>query len=296
MGEILIGTAGWSYEDWKGRVYPSRPGTRFDPLAYLTRYFDLIEINVSFYRLPRPDTVSSWLRRSSAAPNFRFLIKAPRSWTHPRRDQPPDSVAAFRLLAELLAAEGRLAAILLQFPWSFRNERASRDRVATLREALHGLPVAVEVRHESFGKPAWPAWLAHRDCLAVNVDQPDLEACLRLTNWQAPSGAYYRLHGRNRDAWFDSSAGRDGRYDYLYGPEELAAIAAGIREVASSTGQVLVVANNHYLGQAAVNGLQLKALFSGERVAVPASLLRHYPQLASIALPCTEDQGELFGI
>ena len=50
--DILVGPAGWSYADWRGRVYPERAGTKFDTLALVARYFDTVEINSSFYYPP----------------------------------------------------------------------------------------------------------------------------------------------------------------------------------------------------------------------------------------------------
>ncbi len=294
MGEILIGTAGWSYPDWKGRVYPPRPGSRFDSLAYLADYFDLIEVNASFYSLPRPETVRSWLARTAHVPGFQFILKAPGAWTHPRQNFRPAPVPAFRELAELMAAEGRLAAVLVQFPWSFRHADDSRNRIDELRDSLEGLPLAVEVRHGSFADGVWPRWLLSRSCLPVNIDQPPVGEGLGLTDWSAPGGAYFRLHGRNEANWFDESAGRDGRYDYLYGPEELSSLGDAIQRTMDTSERVLVVANNHFLGQAVVNALQLKARFAGGPIAVPAALIPHYPALAEIALPELGGQGDLF--
>ena len=67
--KIRVGPAGWSYEDWKGRVYPTEAGRGFDPLAYLAQYFDTIEINSSFYRPPTPTMTQSWVRRVESQPS-----------------------------------------------------------------------------------------------------------------------------------------------------------------------------------------------------------------------------------
>lgn len=294
MAKIRIGTAGWSYEDWKGTVYPPRPGARFDPLAYLAGYFDLVEVNVTFYRLPRPEVVASWLKRTAAHPGFRFVLKAPSSWTHPRRDEARATTAAFRELADLLAAGGRLGGVLLQFPWSFRDVAANRDRVEALLTELSGLPAAVEVRHGGFARGDWSEWLAARGALPVNVDQPVIGDSLPLAAIATKRAAYFRLHGRNRESWFDAQAGRDARYDYLYGEAELDEIASRIQEGAAEAAELFVVANNHFRGQAAVNALQLRARLTGERVAVPPYLLASYPGLERIALPPDRRQGELF--
>ncbi len=298
MGDILFGTAGWSYEDWNGRVYPAHPGPRFDALAHMARYFDLVEVNVSFYRLPRPETVAAWVRRVEDRPDFTFILKGPADWTHPGQaglGSGKVEVEDFRTLAEILAESGRLAAVLLQFPWSLRDGAAARDRIAALRESLADLPVAVEVRHGSFEGDDWPRWLTERDTIPVNVDQPVLGDSLHLSRWRGAGASYFRLHGRNAAAWFDRGAGRDARYDYLYEGEAVGELAAAIGEVARDAAPVFVVANNHYLGQAAVIALQLKAHFAGRRIPLPPTLLPHYPRLARIALAEEGEQGDLFG-
>ncbi len=298
MGDILFGTAGWSYEDWKGRVYPAHSGSRFDPLAYLARFFDLVEVNASFYRLPHPETVVSWIRRVQDRPDFQFILKCPAAWTHPENTglaQGEATVADFRRLAEILAEADRLGAVLLQFPWSLRDGPSTRDRIALLRERLTGLPVAVEVRHGAYAGEDWPRWLLRQNALPVNVDQPLIGDSLPLTRWRGAEASYFRLHGRNRKTWFDRRADRNARYDYLYGEDEQRELAAAIETVARDGPPVFVVANNHYLGQAPVVALQLKAHFAGQRIPLPPTLLPHYPPLAGIALAEDGDQGDLFG-
>jgi uncharacterized protein YecE (DUF72 family) len=81
---IRIGPAGWSYKDWEGIVYPQKPGAKFDPLEYLARFFDTIEINSSFYRPFTPNTAASWVSRVAAADNFLFTAKLHRVFTHER--------------------------------------------------------------------------------------------------------------------------------------------------------------------------------------------------------------------
>jgi uncharacterized protein YecE (DUF72 family) len=294
MARILVGTAGWSYADWCGHVYPERAPAGFDPLRLLAAHFDLVEINVSFYRLPRPEVVTGWLRRVRDREHFRFLLKAPRDWTHVAPDQAPAPAGPFVALARELAAAGRLGAVLLQFPWSLRAGAAARARIGTLRDRLPGLPVAVEVRHGSFADPDWAPWLLAHECLPVNVDQPALPACLALGTDCGREAAYFRLHGRNAANWF-AATGRDARYDYLYTPAELEAIAVRVEAAAQRVPLLFLVTNNHFRGQAAVNALQLRARLLGRPVPVPPRLLASYPALAAVAAPPPpQAQAELF--
>jgi uncharacterized protein YecE (DUF72 family) len=81
-GRILVGPAGWSYQDWEGQVYPKPKPRGFDPLRYLARYFDTVEINSSFYRIPAAKTTQQWVDRVSEHPDFRFTSKLWQGFTH----------------------------------------------------------------------------------------------------------------------------------------------------------------------------------------------------------------------
>ena len=118
---IRVGPAGWSYKDWEGIVYPQKPGAKFDPLEYLARFFDTIEINSSFYRPFTPSTAKSWVRRVAAANDFRFTAKLHRVFTHERGKANAEDEKAVREGMDVLAGNGSLGAMLLQFPWSFKN-------------------------------------------------------------------------------------------------------------------------------------------------------------------------------
>jgi len=69
---IRVGPAGWAYKDWEGIVYPKPKPQGFDPVAYLTRDFDAIEINSSFYGPPRPAAAKAWAKHAGGNPRFRF--------------------------------------------------------------------------------------------------------------------------------------------------------------------------------------------------------------------------------
>src|SRR5262245_39914331 len=121
--DILVGPAGWSYADWRGRVYPEGAGSRFDTLAFVARYFDTVEINSSFYHPPSVETARSWLRRIEHNPNFIFTAKLNRRFTHERGKATSEDEKAFREGMDPLREAGKLGALLMQFTWSFKNER-----------------------------------------------------------------------------------------------------------------------------------------------------------------------------
>ncbi len=279
---IRVGVAGWDYPDWNGVVYPTAVSRRFDRLAHVARLVDVIEINSTFYRPAAPATAAAWLARTLDLPDFRFAAKVHRSWTHePYADLDQavrDTLAGLRPLHEA----GRLIALLVQFPQSFRYSESSLARLEALAPLLEGWPWVVEVRHASWESEAAERWFARRGVGWCAVDQPRAgSAQARLVPRVTAPIAYLRLHGRNATDWFRPDAGRDARYDYLYTRaqvEELAAIAQRMAERAES---LVVVQNNHFRGQAVANALQMKHLLGGPRPLAPHALVAAFPELAA---------------
>ncbi len=287
---IRVGVAGWDYEDWKGPVYPVPAPRGFDPLAWLSGWFDVVEVNSTFYHPAAPRTVRSWLERVSGRPGFRFTAKAWRRLTHDRTPFGAGEVAQVRDGLEILAAEGRLGAVLLQFPWSFRRDPENRAWLREVTSALRGLPLVLEVRHASWDVPELFASLAGQGIGFVNLDQPLFPGSLGPTAVATARVGYVRIHGRNARDWFRAGASRDERYDWLYAPDDLRPWAERARELAASpqVTDVYVVTNNHFGGQEVVNALQLRSMVEERRVEAPATLWDRFSgALAPFAEPVT---------
>ncbi|HEV8259575.1 MAG TPA: DUF72 domain-containing protein [Burkholderiales bacterium] len=290
---IHVGPAGWSYKDWTGIVYPREPGRGFDSLSFVGRYFDLVEVNSSFYRLPEARMVASWVRRTHDT-SLRFTFKLTRSFTHERGDvAQADRDAYLQGIAPAVQA-GKLGAILMQFPWSFRNTPEALEWIARLRDSFGQHPLVVEVRHASWDDPETRERLQRLGIGFCNIDQPRLRGCLGPTAYRTSPIAYFRFHGRRADKWFTENIQSHERYDYLYPEDELRPWVPRIREAGEGAEQVFVVANNHYRGQGPANALQLRALIEGHPVNVPDTLLKAFPQLESVSVK-PAGQSSLFG-
>src|ERR1044072_1149723 len=159
---IRIGPAGWSYKDWETVVYPQKPGKSFDPLEYLSRFFNTIEINSSFYRPPTPSTTKSWANRVAENKEFAFTAMLNRLFTHERGKATKKDEKEFRTGMDVLAKAGKLGAVLLQFPWSFKNTADDRVYLAKLLEQFSRYPLVLEVRHTSWNSPEVYVWLTDR--------------------------------------------------------------------------------------------------------------------------------------
>jgi uncharacterized protein YecE (DUF72 family) len=280
---ISIGVAGWDYPDWSGIVYPASSGRGFDRLAWIARFVDAVEINVTFYRPAAPRVAETWIRRVASRASFRFTAKSHRSWTHEPVDDPRTVVAPTLAGLAPLKEAGLLGALLVQFPQSFHWTPANAERLARLLDAVNDWPVVVEGRHISWDDDRAAAFLREREVGWCVVDQP------RVGKVTAPARprvtapvAYLRLHGRNEGAWFAENAGRDARYDYLYAESELAPLADAARGMASQAKALYVIANNHFRGQALANALQLSHLIRDDKPDAPDELVAAYPALTDI--------------
>ncbi len=276
---IRVGVAGWDYPDWTGPVYPSLEARSMDRLAFLARYVDVLEINVTFYRPASPHAARSWLRRTPAG--LAFTAKLHRSITHERATPTPESVEPTLDGLRPLLEAGRLLGLLAQFPHGFRCDEAAQGRLAALAECLVGWPWVVELRHADWHTSAAIDWLARLGAGWCVVDQPRIGATAGATPRVLGSLGYLRLHGRNAANWFRADAGRDVRYDYLYAGAEIDEMACVARAIAEQAAQVVVVQNNHFRGQALVNALQLKHRLSGSRPPAPETIVAAYPALAA---------------
>jgi uncharacterized protein YecE (DUF72 family) len=230
-GKIKVGVAGWSYKDWEGIVYPASLKSA-GKLAYIAQYFDLVEINTSFYGPIKPETGREWCRIvADENPNFVFTAKLYRGFTHspianvqstsaetirPESGDEADTKRGF----DVLASQGRLGAVLAQFPISFKYDDENRAYLEKLLPRFSEYPLVLEIRHSSWNRPEVLEWLASTGVGLCNIDQPLLGRAIRPAAHATSAVGYVRLHGRNYKNWFAESNVRD-RYDYLYSEKEL---------------------------------------------------------------------------
>lgn len=270
---IRIGPAGWSYKDWEGTVYPPH-GSRFDPLQYLAGYFDTVEVNSSFYRIPPPSHSKSWCRRVAFNRDFAFTTKLYRGFTH-ERDAPDADVAAFRNYLDPFAEAGCLGAVLIQFPWSFKESGETEKRLEVLFTQFAAYPKALEVRHGTFQNDAFLRFLRERDVAFVNIDQPLFSDSVKPSASVTSPIGYVRLHGRNYKKWFAHDESWE-RYDYLYSKEELEPWVERVEAMAGEAQEVFVITNNHFRGQAIANAVDMAGAL-GMNVKVPPTIKESFP-------------------
>jgi len=296
---IRVGPAGWDYPDWRGVVYPNTRKTKtFDELAYLARFFDTIEINSTFYRPGDPRAAAGWVKRVAHNPGFKFTAKLWKRFTHERSGAwTADEVKLAGAVLDPLQEAGRLGAVLLQFPWSFKRDDATEEWLRDVLAAFAAYPLVLEVRHASWNSPDVLERLTERGVGIVNVDQPLFGKSIAPAAHTTGAVAYVRMHGRNYQDWFRKSADRNQRYDYLYTADELRPWVARIEEMAArpTTRELYAVTNNHHLGKAPTNAGMIEAMLAHRKVALPPTLVARYPaQLEPFAVADPAADGALF--
>jgi uncharacterized protein YecE (DUF72 family) len=291
---IYVGTAGWSYKDWEGIVYPPQLKKSQHPVEYLAQYIDVLEINTSFYGHIKPEWGKLWCRKARTVnPEFQFTAKLNRAFTHSpiaviesssaeTIDPKEEDERLAKDGLDSIAIEGMLGALLAQFPISFKNTDRNRDYLDSVIEKFKQYPLVVEVRHNSWTNEGTLRYFSEKGVAFCNIDQPRLGKAVRPSQHVTSPLAYVRLHGRNYEQWFDSDS-RNDRYNYLYTDPELQSWKVRIDAIAAKANKTFVVANNHFEGKAAVNALQLRHMITGRSVPVPATLLQRYWELNEIA-------------
>jgi uncharacterized protein YecE (DUF72 family) len=290
---VYVGTAGWSYKDWDGVVYPSQIKKSQHPVGYLAQYIDMLEVNTSFYGHIKPEWGKLWCRMARASnPQFQFTAKLNKAFTH-SPIAVVESTSAETIKAtvedeqlakaglESIAVEGMLGALLAQFPISFKNTYNNREYLDSVIERFKAFPLVIEVRHNSWTNEGTLRYFAKKGIAFCNIDQPLLGNAITPSDHVTAPVGYVRLHGRNYEQWFDSDS-RNDRYNYLYTDPELRSWKTRIDTIAEKAEKTFVVANNHFEGKALVNALQLKHMVTGRSVRMPEMLLEKYWELGEI--------------
>jgi uncharacterized protein YecE (DUF72 family) len=285
----------------------------FDELSFYAEHFNTVEVNSTFYGQPRAEVCRKWAARTPD--DFEFSVKLYQKFTHPgmykkalaqslSRSAGPDrldfgaapergalealgrpnqaDLDEFRRGIEPLAAKGKLGILLAQFPPSFKDLPASRERLGALLRAFADYPVAVELRHRSWSdqmgetlellNPFKAAW--------VQIDEPKFRFSIRQNYLPNIEGSYYmRLHGRNAEKWWRHDTA-DDRYDYFYSADELKDFSETADAARRLVKKAYLYTNNHYSAKSVANAAMIKQQL-GEPLTgeYPEEFLARYPDL-----------------
>ena len=294
MDNLLLGTSGYDYPEWKGVFYPADL-KRKDFLPYYSTVFNALELNFSFYGLPTAERLLSFYERSEG--RLAFSVKANRLLTHEISGGWKVVADDFKAALNPLLQKDCLCAVLFQFPQSFHYTDENRIYLARLISEFEGFPVMIEFRHREWIRESVFAGLEERGASLVFCDMPmcrmaqttiisnyanGADRCMpKLKN--LPAGdffgegtrldtspfvgktAYIRLHGRNAEAWYcheerEGEKNGSGRYRYDYSDAELEEFLPVIQSARKAGKQTMIFFNNHPDGSGAKNARRLKEM------------------------------------
>jgi uncharacterized protein YecE (DUF72 family) len=235
---IRIGTSGWHYKHWVGNFYPEKCQVS-KMLAHYYSQFDTVELNNSFYMLPKIETMRCW--RDATPNNFEFAVKASRFLTHNKKLKEPEN-ALNNFLPRAEALGEKLGPILFQLPPKWR---INLDR---LKEFLEALPkyhrYTFEFREPSWLVPQVYALLRTHNAAFCIYELAGFHTPIEITaDW-----TYVRLHGPG------------GKYQGSYSDEILRTWAKRIAQWSKELKSIYVYFDNDQAGYAAENALRLKRL------------------------------------
>jgi uncharacterized protein YecE (DUF72 family) len=224
-------------------------------LSYYARYFTLVEVDSSYYKIPDPRAVDSWVRQTPD--DFIFDVKAFRTLTkHDRGKATPDELEsdfqAFETAVSVLRASGKLGFLLFQFPPWFVHNRDHQDYVERVRYRFPDDRVAIEFRNRTWWtEEQWQhtvGWLSSLDAVNVVCDEPQVGSGTIpfVSEVTSRRGVMFRLHGRNVDTWYQKGLeSSQQRFDYLYRKEELSEFLPHVHAWAREAAEVHILMNNN---------------------------------------------------
>ena len=254
---LHIGTSGFSYRDWVGPFYPYGTPTG-GMLGIYAAEFDTVELDYTYYAMPNPKSMAGFVQRTPEG--FTFSVRTHKSITHDKYLTDEEASLNARRFAEALlplAEAGRLGAILVQFPWSFKMNPSSLVRLERIVRSLRGMRVAVEFRNDSWADQAALSQLSGLGAALCCVDEPRIPGLFPPLVAVTADFSYLRFHGRNARDWWSQSPGKD-RYDYDYKDGELEEWIPGIHKLEKAAKDTYIYMNNCHMGKAARNARALK--------------------------------------
>lgn len=254
MEKVFIGTSGFSFEDWKGEVYPENIKS-YEMLFYYENNFgfNTLEINYTYYALPSQKTMESFYRRTSR--EFTFVVKAYKGLTHQRDDSFKKISNIFK--EGLKPLQEKLKAVLFQFPYNFNPTKENIELIKNIKTEFGEYQVVIEFRNHRWLKDNYIELLRDMSLGFCIVDEPKLKGLMPFYPLLTSDVGYFRFHGRNEN-WFNAPS--TTRYDYFYTDEELRTFITPIKDISRRAAYTFIYFNNCHLGKAVKNAQRLKEL------------------------------------
>jgi uncharacterized protein YecE (DUF72 family) len=280
--EVLIGMGGWELPPFNRAFYPAKPEKGFRKLEYFSRFFDLVEVNSTFYNTSLSATQAHrWLKDVGENRRFVFTVKLYRGFTHTFDATQNDALAVHRLLDPLRDVK-KLGGLVIQFPSSFNKTSERQAHLVKLRTIFPEDQLFLDLRHISWNEDSFYQFCRENGFNLINVDLPRLPGHMPLNSLAWDGVAYFRMMGRNAEAWNHPHS--SDRYLYRYSEEELHELVQKIKQ--ANARKTYVVFHNDRQAYSLVNGRQVEnVLHPTKRLTVPVNLLAAFPHLKSFCDP-----------
>jgi len=288
--DVHVGMGGWDLPPFDRTFYP--PSERgFRKLHYYSQFFDFVEVNSTFYNHDFSSAqVCRWLEDVSHNHRFVFTAKLFKGFTH-TFDAGRKEFQSIRRLLDQLRRDDRLGGLVVQFPSSFVNTADRRRYIADLARAFSAYRIFVEIRHHSWNSPLMFNFFQESGVHLINVDLPPLQKHMPFLNNSWNGAAYFRMMGRNADAWNqpyrlepDGKHVVSQRYLYRYSESELHQLLEGVRQIRREGKESFVVFHNDPEAQSLLNGFQFKHMMSRRKVFVPDRLEKLFPRIKEFSV------------
>jgi len=267
MAVVRLGTCSWADEGLVKNWYPREVRTAEARLRHYAEWFDTVEVDSPFYRLPSVETAANWAERTP--PGFVFHAKASKQMTgHEETDSRERSFAEFRESLAPLERSGKLRGVLLQFHPRFVKSREALDDLRGVAELLTPLVPLIEFRHRSWmtedERADTLSFLERHGLAYVSVDSPPTRASNVLPRVAAATHdvAYLRFHGRNWKTWNKKTRTSGERFDWLYAREDLEEWIEPLRRLAQEAREVYAMFNNNRYDYAPRSAQVLRGLLN----------------------------------
>jgi len=280
--DIFIGMGGWELPPFNRTFYPLRQEKGFRKLEYYSQFFDLVEVNATFYNSSLSTKQSSqWVKDVAANECFVFTVKLFRGFTHTFNATKND-VLSFHQLLEPLRKAKRFSGLLIQFPSTFIKSSSRQAYLVKLRMAFPEDRLLLDLRHQSWNEESFYKFCHENGFNLANIDLPRLPSHIPFNSLAWGGIAYFRMMGRNGAEWIKPRS--NDRYLYPYSEEELQDLVQRIKHLNAQT--TYVVFHNDRQAFSLVNGKQVEhALHPLKHLNAPANLLSAFPHLKTFCEP-----------
>ncbi|MFC3040748.1 DUF72 domain-containing protein [Virgibacillus xinjiangensis] len=270
---IYIGLTGWGdhYSLYPAQIKPK------DKLSEYSSHFPVVEVDASFYAVQPERNAAKWAADTPG--NFRFVVKAYQGMTGHQRTEIPfetkkEMFEAFKASLQPYQRAGKLAMVLFQFPPWFDCRKENVNYLRYCKKMMGDIPVALEFRHQSWFHSRYRegtlSFMKEEGWIHSIADEPQngngsIPIVPEVTH---PDMTLVRMHGRNYHGWVKPSSKdtnwREVRYLYKYNEQELAEWVKRVKELCTSSKDIIVLFNNNSGGDAADNAKQFQRMLGIE--------------------------------